>query len=282
MRDRLLRDGFAVLAVCFVVLRALGVPPWDQSVDAYAYWSTRDGTFYDMATVGLEGSYLYSPAFAQAMAVLVWLPWPVFNALWTTLNLASVWALAGRLALPALLFVPVSFEVVSGNVHLLIAVAIVVGFRYPVAWVLPILTKVTPGVSLVWFLVRREWRSLGIALGATGAVCVASYLLAPDEWAAWIEVLGASANGPVETPGWYLPVPLLVRLPIALAIVAWGGLTDRRWTVPVAVTLGLPVLWLNSLAILLALVPLAPAGIRVPWAWPVPLARFVPGAVAAR
>ncbi|HTC85513.1 MAG TPA: hypothetical protein VK656_02350, partial [Candidatus Acidoferrum sp.] len=38
--------------------------------------------------------------------------------------------------------------------------------------------------------------------------------------------------------------------------VAWGGLTDRRWTVPIAVTLALPVVWLNGLAILVALAPI--------------------------
>jgi hypothetical protein len=51
-------------------------------------------------------------------------------------------------------------------------------------------------------------------------------------------------------------VPLIVRLPLAAGLVAWGGLTDRRWTVPVGVTLALPVVWLNSLAVLVALVPL--------------------------
>ena len=58
------------------------------------------------------------------------------------------------------------------------------------------------------------------------------------------------------TFGWYLPVPLLPRLAAAAALALWGGWTDRRWTVPVAVTLALPVVWLNSLAILAALVPL--------------------------
>ena len=32
-----------------------------------------------------------------------------------------------------------------------------------------------------------------------------------------------------------VPIPLLVRLPSAVALVVWGARTDRRWTVPVAV-----------------------------------------------
>ncbi len=42
---------------------------------------------------------------------------------------------------------PVFFEVLVGNVHLLYAAAIVLGFRHPWTWSLMILTKVTPGVG---------------------------------------------------------------------------------------------------------------------------------------
>ena len=54
-----------------------------------------------------------------------------------------------------------------GNINLLIVGAVLIGFRYPWAWAFIILTKVTPGIGLLWFLTRREWRHLAIALGAT-------------------------------------------------------------------------------------------------------------------
>ena len=50
VRDRLLRDGFVILAAVFVALRLLAVQPWVESVDAYAYWTTRSG----MATLILD------------------------------------------------------------------------------------------------------------------------------------------------------------------------------------------------------------------------------------
>jgi hypothetical protein len=257
VRDRLLRDGYVILAIVFVGLRLLAIEPWDDSVDAFAYWATRDGDLYGAADTGRLGSYLYSPAFAQLLAPFVWLPWPVFAAAWTALLLAIHRLVVGpRLALPLLLFIPIPFEIVSGNVHLLYAAVIVFGFRYPALWALVVLTKVTPGLGLVWFLVRREWRALAIALSVTAAIATVSFLLAPADWWRWLDVLRRDAVAPLATPGWYLPVPLLVRLPLATAIIAWGGLTDRRWTVPVAVALALPVLWLNGLAILAALVPL--------------------------
>ena len=63
--NRLARDGYILLALAFLALRLFQVPPWDQSVDAYAYWTTRDGDLYDGQTAGAMGAYLYSPAFAQ-------------------------------------------------------------------------------------------------------------------------------------------------------------------------------------------------------------------------
>ena len=245
-----------MLAIAFIALRLAGEEPWVQSVDAYAYWTTRSGDYYAASGVGVVGAYLYSPAFAQVLAMITWLPWQAFVALWTAINVTAYGLMARRLALLLLLFLPVPFEIVSGNVHLLIAIAILAGFRYPVAWSFILLTKITPGIGLLWFAVRREWRSLGLAIAATLAIAVFSFAIAPGQWFDWIRSLLGNIGGPGTTRGWYLPVPLLVRLPLACALVAWGGLTDRRWTVPIAVTLALPVVWLNSLAILVALVPI--------------------------
>ena len=263
MRDRLLRDGFLILAVVFVGLRLFAVKPWADSVDAYAYWTTRDGTFYDAATTGRIGSYLYSPAFAQLLAPLVWLPLAVFTAIWTALNCATLWFLLRRWALPSLLFLPIALEVISGNVHLLYAAAIVVGFRWPAAWALMFLTKVTPGVGVLWFLVRREWRSLAIALGVTAAIAVVSVALDATQWVRWIDILRADATGAGEaafaTVGWYLPIGLAPRLAVAAIVVLAAALTDRRWLLPFGVVLAMPVVWLNSLAVLAACVPLRQA-----------------------
>jgi hypothetical protein len=260
VRDRLLRDGFVILAVVFVGLRLFAIEPWADSVDAYAYWTTRDGVFYDAATTGRIGSYLYSPAFAQMLAPLVWLPIAFFTALWTALNCATLWFLLRRWALPSVLFLPIAFEVISGNVHLLYAAAIVVGFRWPAAWALMFLTKATPGIGVLWFLVRREWRSLAIALGATAAIAAVSLALDMTQWARWIDILRADASGAGEaaftTVGWYLPIGLAPRLVAAAAIVAVAGWTDRRWLLPVGVVLAMPVVWLNSVAVLAACVPL--------------------------
>jgi hypothetical protein len=191
----------------------------------------------------------------------VWLPIAAFTALWTALNSATLWFLLRRWALPSLLFLPISFEIISGNVHLLYAAAIVVGFRRPALWALPILTKVTPGLGVLWFLVRREWRSLGLALGVTAAIAAVSFALDQAQWARWVDILRADAGGAgaasFETLGWYLPKGLAPRLVAAAGVIGVAAWTDRRWLLPVGVVLAMPVVWLNSLAVLAACVPLA-------------------------
>jgi hypothetical protein len=245
------------IAAALVLLRLFSVPPWDQSVDAYAYWRpVGPGGPYEGAELGELGSFLYSPVFKLAFIPAGWLPWPVFNAAWTALNLAILRALGGRYALILLLFLPIPFEIISGNVHLLIAATIAWGLTRPSLWTIPLLTKVTPGVGIGWHVVRREWRALAVALGATGIAVGISVLLVPHWWADWIALLQGDPL-PTSTPGWYLPLSPFLRFPLAVGLVAWAGWTGRRWILPFATVLAMPVIWLNSLAVLAALVPLA-------------------------
>lgn len=148
---------------------------------------------------------------------------------------------------------PALLKISVGNVHPLMAAAIVLGFRFPEAWAFLLLTKITPGIGLAWFAVRREWINLARALGFTAAVAVVSFLIEPSWWSDWLAML----NGDIGLSGGIaVPLPLLVRLPVALVLVAWGGRTDRRWTVPVAAFLALPTIWPQGFAVLVGAIPL--------------------------
>jgi hypothetical protein len=126
------------------------------------------------------------------------------------------------------------------------------GFRYPAAWSFVLLGKITPGIGLLWFAVRREWRQLAIALGATAVVAGISFAVAPQLWFDWGNAIVASS---AASPVVFNP-PLWLRLPIAAAVVIWGARTDRPWTVPVAAVIAMPVWWLAVFSILAAIVPL--------------------------
>ncbi len=88
-----------------------------------------------------------------------------------------------------------------------------------------------------------------------------SFLVWSDAWLEWGEVLTRVAG---RDGTWAaVPIPFLVRLPLAVALVVWGAWTERRWTVPVAGMLALPALWYGGLSMLLAVIalrePVAPA-----------------------
>jgi len=116
-----------------------------------------------------------------------------------------------------------------------------------------LLTKVAPGVGLLWFVVRREWRSLGIALGATAAIVGVSFVLAPSDWVDWFVSLARTTQ---DDPPLSIHVPLVARLAVAVVLVAWGARTDRRWTVMVAATISLPTLWVHGFAMLAGVIAL--------------------------
>jgi hypothetical protein len=249
--------GVALAVGLWVLVMAFG-EPWSRFLitgqDARCYWVPGFDAPYALSEWTAPIAYVYSPAFLQLLAPLKVLAWEPFLAIWTVILLLAVRFLSGPRLFALALFISVP-ELNGGNIHLLIAVAIVVGFRYPAAWSLVLLTKITPGVGLLWFAVRREWRSLAIALGATAAIVVVSLVISPRSWLEWFGVVDSSVG---KTSGTWaaLPVPLWLRLPIAVAVVTWGARTNRRWAVPVAAMLALPALWYGGLTILLAVIPL--------------------------
>jgi len=246
VRDGLIVVGVGRAAYYFFVQ---GIQPWTFiGVDARAYWQVDLAHPYVGSGVGDVSTYLYSPAFAQLMAPFSLLPFPAFDAMWTALLLVvCAWLIRPWPWAGLMLILPISYELLVGNVHFLIAAAIVLGFRTPAIWAFPILTKVTPGLGVLWFAVRREWRALVLALVGTAAVVAVSFALAPSAWSDWFAFLLAS-------PG---RSDLLVpRTVVAAVLVAFGAATGRRWLVPVAVWLALPIVWVNSWVILLAAIRL--------------------------
>ena len=246
-------------------MRLFSVYPWNDPVwDLHTYGATRFGLHYADAQPGPAGAFLYAPAFAQLIVPLTLLPYPVFAAIWTMLGAALLVWLAGRYAIVLALLPPVAVTLVQGQLDLAFAAVAVVGLRWPAAWALPLLTKVTPGVGLVWFLVRGEWRSLGVALAATGGVIAVSAALAHERWFEWLGLLSRMEFPMLGGDLIFLPLALWVRLPLAVAIVAWGARTDRTWTIPVAMCLAMPIVWLNSPTVLVAIVPMLAAGASTP------------------
>ncbi len=252
-RVRALRDGAILAGLLFTAYLFLVVAPQQQTVgfDALSYYLYSIDNPYWLAH-GTMGSFVYSPIAARLFQLDNLLPFWQFLWLWLALLVGTVLWLGGRRRwLWVLAFPPVALELYHGNVHLLIAAAIALGFRYPVAWVFVLVTKVTPGVGLLWFAVRREWRSLAIALGVTGALVAVSLAVDFRLWQDWIQrdLLVSFATPPNQPQ---LAIPLLLRLPAAAALVIWGARTNRKWTVPVGAAIAMPVLWISAFSVVAA------------------------------
>jgi hypothetical protein len=244
------RAGALLACALFVATLFLGLVP--LSVDGHAYWAADPLNPYNFGGLYTQDAYFYSPVFTQLLGPLHALPWPIFAGLWTILLTAVLAWLGGRWFGYVLLVPFVFIELAMGNIHILMAGAIVVGFRWPAAWALILLTKVTPGVGLIWFAVRGEWRALVIALGVSAGLAAVSFAIAPGPWADWIAVVRTTEANEIRasTPFDFIPLP--VRVAIAAGLVVWAARTDRRWVVPVAAALALPVVYLNGLALLVA------------------------------
>jgi hypothetical protein len=247
-----------VLAGIVVVAGVAAAEPFDPDSygpgqDARAYWAAPMQDPYAPSSVGQESAYLYSPAFLQVMAPLRLLPWPSFLGLWMVVLLAVLLWLSGPLLFAPLIVLAFP-ELWGGNITILLAATIVLGFGRAGAWAFALLTKVTPGLGVLWFAARRDWRAMLEVAVVTGAIVAVSALAAPHLWAEWVALL-RSSTGSSTVPG-SLPLPLVLRLPLAALVIVWAAKGDRRWLLPVGVLLAMPVIWWGSFALLAASVAL--------------------------
>lgn len=258
-----------------VLLAALGgalllivaVNRWATPSDEHAYWLAAqrllDGQpLYDpTATPVTPYAYWYPPVVAQALApAAALLPSVAFTAAWTVLMLGCLWYLGGRSPLGGLalvVFLPVAVEFWFRNIHLPLAVLLVLAIRrWPVLFAVGAAIKIAPGLGIVYLAVRGRWRDAAIATAAGLAILVVSVALAPDAWRQFVDIV--TARGPSEAAG-FLPVPYWSRALVGLALTIVAARLQPRFGEPllvVAVTVALPTLWFTALSLLVAAVPL--------------------------
>ena len=241
------------VSLAIVVAEALFIIIAGAGNDAHAYYAADLSAPYIHGIAKTPDAYLYSPAFIQTLAPFRLLPFGAFWLLWVAMEVGILVWLTGPVIAAVLLlptpFSPVFTEVWYGNITMLLAVVLVLGLRYPALWSFMLLTKVTPGIGLLWFAVRGEWRKLATALVVTGGIVAVSAAVAPHLWAEWADVLITNATRQPADSAVRLP-PLPWRLAIASVIVVVGArLNDPRF-LPPAVILALPVFWFQSMSLL--------------------------------
>ena len=141
------------------------------------------------------------------------LPSEAFTAAWTVLLVVCVWFLGGRTLLGGLAliaFLPVAVELWFRNIHLVLAVMVVLGLRrWPALFAVGASIKLAPGLGIVYLAARGRWRDAGLATAVGLAILVVSVALSPDAWRQFVEILTARGAGEAN---WFLAVPYFVRI----------------------------------------------------------------------
>ena len=260
--------GLVVLAaIGAVLLLVVALNRWATPSDEHAYWLAArrlaDGApLYDpTATPVTPYAYWYPPVLAQVLVpIALVLPELWFTAAWTLLMLGCLWWLAGRnvlVALALVAFPPVAVEFWFRNIHLVLAVLLVLSVRR--GWLFPVgaAIKLAPGIGIAWLAARGRWRDAGVAVVVGMVILAISVLISPGAWADWVAI--ATARGPADEAS-FLPVPFVIRAVAGLALALVAGRLPRPWgevLLVVAVTLALPTLWMTALSLLVAVVPLS-------------------------
>jgi len=220
-------------SVAIVAFHVLAFGLWSPGSDARIYYDVELETFGRGEIFGT--SFTYSPAAAWWLQPLQALPFEAFRTLVVAVNMAGFVFLIGPVFATIILLaqlLPVWMEFQQANINFALGAALVLGFRSAGWYAFPLLTKVTPGIGLAWFAFRREWRSIATAGVASLLLAVPSLVLHASAWPVWIESLVANAGADAQ-----IGAPIALRAVLAAALVGWGAMTDRPWTVPIAAAL---------------------------------------------
>lgn len=250
-----------------VLLIVVAANRWATPSDEHAYWLAArrllDGqALYDPAATSVTPyAYWYPPVVAQVLApVVAVLSDLAFTAAWTALMLGCLWWLAGRdvlVALALVAFPPVAVEFWFRNVHLILAVLIVLAIRrraelFSVAAAI----KIGPGLGIAWLAAAGRWRAAGAAIAVGLAILLVSVAISPDAWRQYLDILLARGPGDVAS---FLPIPYIVRAVAGLALAVVAARIEPRFGEPLlvaAIVIALPTLWTTALSTLVAIVPL--------------------------
>jgi hypothetical protein len=250
-----------------LLLLVVATTAWRIGTDEQAYWQAAQRLaagqpLYDpSAAPNTPFAYWYPPPLAQVLVPFTsFLSADAFTIGWTIVLLACLWWLAGRdglVALALIAFLPVAVELRTRNVHLILAVLIVLALRRSwVFWVPAAAIKIAPALGAVYLLAAGRVReAVGVGL-LGGAVLAVSFVLAPGTWLDFLSVVGARAG---TDGGALVAIPFPVRFAAGVVLAAAAGrLGGRRGEIllVIGLTLANPTLWATALSLLIAIVPL--------------------------
>ncbi len=196
---------------------------------------------YELAAQNPLDSFWYAPPFAVAFALVSWLPTTVVWLAIVAMEIAAVRYLAGSwLGVGILGWFPLTtFELVSGNFNIILVAGIVLAIRgRPELATVMSFAKVSPILSVH----PRQWKRAAVV----AAVMITMTLPVAWLWVEWLRAVVGSVGTPI---GPAVPVPLTVRLAIAVALlILW-----RPWSRALAAAIATPAFYYVTFLLVLVI-----------------------------
>jgi len=247
---------FGYVLFAWLMLAVPGTPNFKSIVgfDSFAYWNVDAFHPYN-AALGTIGSFTYSPALALVASPAHLLPFGLFFVLWDSFLIVNLVWLTRRMTLVWLVFPAGAARALPRQRPHPAGHGLRPRVRIPGAVVdrpahqgharsLAALVRRSAGNGDRWLGSGRDRGHLGRFVRHC-----------PGRMVRLAEVLTSAQSTGAGSNDWYafLFPPLWLRLAAAACLVVWGARTDRRWVVPVATAIAMPVIWVTTPAILVAI-----------------------------
>ena len=238
----------------------------DPLADVHAYYDAgarlNAGLPLYVQTAGPDEAafYRYPPLLAIAFRPLALLPFPLAAGVWEAVLVAlfaativrlgtggRTWVVLGMLALPT------AWSLVIGQAQ--VAVTLLMALGSP--WALAVATnlKILPALAAIWWIGRRDLRSLAWFAAWLAGLAVLQLVLEPSGTLAFPGFLGLDQVGDVNNVSLYAISPWLWAAALVAGIAVAWRLAPTRWGWPAAVALSVfatPRLLVYQLSTLIA------------------------------
>jgi alpha-1,2-mannosyltransferase len=187
--------------------------------------------------------YPYPPLLAILFRPLALLPYAAAAAIWEVLVVASflvtVWWMGVRrretwLAL-GILALPIAWCVTIGQAQVPLTLLTAIGAPWSIALAANI--KLFPVLIALWWIGRREWRTLGVFAATLAGLALLQLVLAPQATLDFVTALTLKQVGAVRNFSPYVVSPLLWAALVLTGVGVVLRLAPTRWGWPAAVIL---------------------------------------------
>ena len=255
----------------------------DPLTDAHAYYDAANRLnaaaplYPSDADPSSNRIYLYPPLLAIALRPLALLPYPAFAFVWEAVVIASFALLLQRLGIGrpetwiavGILGIPLGWALAIAQAHVPLTLLLAIAQPWSVA--LAANVKVFPALAAVYWLGRRDGRSLIRFVGWLVVLGLIQVALEPESTLAFFENVGPAQLGNVRNLSPFAQSPILWAVLLLGGIAVATRLSPSRWGWAAAValaTLSSPRLLVYMLTGLLGGLRDSPAAGQAPEAGP--------------